>query len=103
MYIKDVFVRSHFKSSDDDLHKKVFLRFLFMKRGDAVSPEHGLHLVGEGRDHVPGDEEGGHVEQVEEDLVPVAQRRTKVAVAGRAAGTELLRSQHSLNHDDVVG
>ncbi len=74
-----------------------------MKRGDAVSPEHGLHLVGEGRDHVPGDEEGGHVEQVEEDLVPVTQRRTKVAVTGRATGTELLRSQHSLNHDDVVG
>ena len=83
-------------------HKK-FLRFVIVKSGDAVSPEHGLHLVGERRDHVPGDEEGGHVEEVEEDLVPVAQGRTKVAVAGGTAGAELLRSQHPLNHDHVVG
>ena len=49
-------------------------RFYFLLEGShAVSPEHGLHLVGERRDHVPRDEEGGHVEEVEEDLVAVAQ------------------------------
>ena len=46
----------------------------------AVCSEHGLHFIGERRDHVPWDEEGGHVEEVKEDLVPVAQCGSEVAV-----------------------
>ena len=46
----------------------------------AVCSEHGLHFIGERRDHVPRDEEGGHVEEVKEDLVAVAQCRSEVAV-----------------------
>ena len=80
-------------------------RFLFvdMKSGNAVGPQHGLHLVRQRRDHVSRDEERGHVEQVQEDLVPVAEGRPQVAVAGGASGAQLLGSQHPLNHDDVVG
>ena len=47
-----------------------------------MSSEHGLHLIGKRWDHVPRDEEGGHVEEVEEDLVAVAQRGSEVAVTG---------------------
>ena len=68
-----------------------------------MGSEHGLHLVGERRDHVPRDEEGGHVEEVKEDLVAVAQGGAKVAVSGGAAGAQLLRAQHPLNHDNVIG
>ena len=67
-----------------------------------MCPEHRLHLVCERWDHVPRDEEGGHVEQVQEDLVPVAQRRSQVAVSGRTTCAKLLRSEHSLNHDHVI-
>jgi len=52
---------------------------------------------------VPWDEEGGHVKEVEKDLVAVAQGGAKVAVPGGAAGAQLLRAQHPLNHDNVVG
>ena len=44
--------------------------------------EHGFHFIGERRDHVSRDEEGGHVEEVEEDLVAVAQCGSEVAVTG---------------------
>ena len=64
--------------------------------------EHCLHLVCEWWNHVPGDEEGGHIKQVQEDLVPIAQRRSQIAVSGRTASAELLRSEHSLNHDHVI-
>ena len=37
---------------------------------DQMGPEGAPHLGGEGRDQVAGDEEGGHVEQVDEHLVP---------------------------------
>lgn len=47
-----------------------------------MSSEHCLHLIGQRRDHVPRDEEGGHVEEVEKDLVAVAQRGSEVAITG---------------------
>ena len=42
---------------------------IFDRDGEAVRPEDGLHLVGEGRDVLAGDEEGGRVEEVDEHLV----------------------------------
>ena len=41
---------------------------IFDRDGEAVRPEDGLHLVGEGRDVLAGDEEGGRVEQIDENL-----------------------------------
>ena len=35
-----------------------------------MSPELAPHAGGEGRDEVAGDEECGHVEQINEDFIP---------------------------------
>ena len=37
--------------------------------GETVRPQDGLHLVGERRDVLAGDEEGGRVEEVDENLI----------------------------------
>ncbi len=51
---------------------------------------------------VPRDEEGGGVEQVEEDLVPVRQRGPEVLVPGGAARAQLLRAKHPLHQQNMV-
>lgn len=61
-----------------------------------------LHLVGQRGDVLPRDEEGRGVEQVQEDLVPVAESRAKVLVTGRAARAQLLGAEHPLHQQDVV-
>lgn len=45
-----------------------------------MRPQHGAHLVRQRWNHVPGDEERRHVEQVQEDLVTVTQCGAKVTV-----------------------
>ncbi len=51
------------------------------RRGPCVGPQHRAHLVRQRRDQIPGDEERRHVEQVQEDLVTIAQSGSKVTVA----------------------
>jgi hypothetical protein len=58
------------------------LEIILMRSIKAVGSKHRLHLIGERRDHVPRDEEGGHVEEVEEDLVAVAQCGSEVTITG---------------------
>ena len=67
-----------------------------------MRPQDVLHLVGERGDALPGDEEGAHVEQVEEDLVAVAEGRAEVLVARAAARAQLLGTEHPLHQDHVV-
>ena len=42
---------------------------LRIRNGETVRPQDGLHLDGERRDSSAGDEEGGRVEQVDENLI----------------------------------
>ena len=46
-----------------------------------VSPQLTPHAGGEGRNQGTGDQEGGHVEQVQEDLVPLRESRPEVLIA----------------------
>ena len=67
-----------------------------------MSSQHRFHRVRERWNHVPRDQEGRHVEQVQEDLVPVAQGRPEVAVASGATCAQLLRPEHPMDHDDMI-
>ena len=67
-----------------------------------MSSEEGLHVVRERGDIFPGDQEGGNVEQVDEDLVAVAECGAEVLVARGSPGTELLGTQLPLDQQDVV-
>ncbi len=67
-----------------------------------MRPEHDLHVAGERGDVLPGDEEGGRVEEVEEDLVAVGEGGPQVLIPARPARAQLLRAKHALHQVHVV-
>ena len=68
-----------------------------------MGPELLFHLICERRDLLLGDEECWDIEEIQEDLVAVAESRAKVEVSRGATGAQLLGSKLPLDQENMIG
>lgn len=91
---------------------------------DALVDEFFSNGLVQWRNGLAGNQKGGQVEQIQENLIPITARKrewcgsmiwsteeqvsqlpesgAKILIAGWAAGAELLGANHALHHDHVI-